>query len=268
MKSALEKLPTSREIEEIEMQTMTGEKIIETVKTLYRDIAVNTDLDTREFLGIQKAFTRFKDELVLNGSKITEVDEQIKDIKTELDNTRDPQDKKELKDRLKDLVEERKVRLEIASQNKKQLSSQIARIRDTFYDFCEDDLSLKEKIKLIFREHGLTITAVIIATGTIISTLILSLTGGAGVSSGPPKPNKGKEWVKKKLKDFARLLGRLAEQVAKALPNAIGSLFAAILNLFQKVALAAANYAWVFLTGIGSVIGYEIYKYFNPSSKN
>lgn len=252
----------------IEMRTMTGEQIIEIVKTLSRDIATNTDLEMREMLGLDKALTRFKGELVNNASKLTEVDEQIKGIKDELKNAQDPQEQKELKARLKELQQERKVRLEIASQNQKQLSSQIARIRDTLYELYEDDLSLQEKVKLVFREHGLTITAVITAIGTIISTLVLSLTGGggSGIPGGKP-PNKGKEWVKNKLKALARLLGRLAKQVAKALPGAIGSLLAAILNLFKKVALAAANYTWVFLTGIGSVIGYELYKYFNSSKK-
>ena len=253
----------------IEMQTMTGEQIIETVNALSRDIAINTDLEMREILGLDKALTRFKGELVNNASKLTEIDEQIKGTKDELKNAQDPQEKQELKARLKELQQERKTRLEIASQNQKQLSSQIARIRETLYDFCEDDLSLREKLKNIFRQHGLTITAVITALGTIISTLVLSLTGGggSGISGGPPKPNNGKEWVKNKLKALARLLGRLAEQVAKALPGVLGSLFAAILNLLKKVALAAANYTWVFLTGLGSIIGYEMYKYLNSSKK-
>ena len=254
----------------IEMQTMTGEQIIETTNALSRDIAINTDLDMREMLDFD-ALTRFKEELVNNASKLTEIDEQIKGTKDELKNARDPQEQKELKERLKELQQERKTRLEIASHNQKQLSSQIARIRDTLYDFCEDDLSLREKLKNIFREHGLTITAVITAIGTIISTLVLSLTGGNsnGIPGGPPKPNKGKgkEWVKNKLKALARLLGRLANQVAKALPGMLGSLFAAILNLLKKVALLAVNYTWIFLTGIGSVIGYEMYKYFNSSKK-
>ena len=253
----------------IEMETMTGEQIIETVKTLSRDIATNTDLEQREMLGLENAFTRFDGELVLNTEKLTEIDEQIKGTKDELKNAQDPQEQKELKARLKELQQERKTRLEIASQNQKQLSSQIARIRDTLYDFCEDDLSLKERVKNVFREQGITIAAVITAIGTIISTLVLSLTGGggSGIPGGPSKPNKGKEWVKNKLKALARLLGRLAEQAAKALPGVLGSLLATILNFLKKVALAAADYTWIFLTGIGSVVGYEMYKYLNPPKK-
>ena len=252
----------------IEMQTMTGEQIIETVHALSRDIAINTDLDMREMLGLDKALTRFKGELVNNASKLTEIDEQIKGTKDELENAQDPQEQKELKARLKELQQERKTRLEIASQNQKQLSSQIARIRDALYDFCKDDLSLREKVKNIFREQGITIIAVITAIGTIISTLVLSLTGGggSGIPGGKP-PNKGKEWVKNKLKALARLLGRLAEQAAKALPGILGSLLSAILNLLKKVALAAANYTWVFLTSVGALVGYEIHQYLNSSKK-
>ncbi|XP_066929235.1 tropomyosin-2-like [Clytia hemisphaerica] len=173
---------------------MTGEQIIESVKTLSRDIVTKTDLEIREMLGLDEALTRFKDEFVLNTSKLFEVEEQIKGTKDELKNARDPQEQNELKARLKEFQQERKVRLEIASQNQKQLSSQIARIHDTHYDFCEDDISLKDKVKNIFKEHGLTITAAITALGTIISTLVLSLTGGggSGVPGGSPKSNKGK----------------------------------------------------------------------------
>ena len=74
----------------IEMQTMTDEQIIESVDALIRDIATNTDLDMREMLGLIKALTRFKGELKNNASKLSELDEQIKGIKEELENAQDP----------------------------------------------------------------------------------------------------------------------------------------------------------------------------------
>ena len=83
-------------------------------------------------------------------------------------------------------------------------------------------MSLREKLKLILREHGLTITAVLTSLGLIISTIVSSLTGGAatGGSTTPPKnPNKLGEWVKNKLKASLRLLGRLAGKAAAALPG-------------------------------------------------
>ena len=88
---------------------------------------------------------------------------------------------------------------------------------------------------------------VLTAFGLIISTIITSLTGGAGGSLTPPeKPNKLKEWFKNKLKALARLLGRIAGKAAAALPGIIGSIIAGVLNFLKKVVTAAAGHVWIF----------------------
>ena len=123
------------------------------------------------------------------------------------------------------MKEEQATELKIFTQNRKKLSSQFSRIRQTIEKILDGDLTLREKVKLIFREQGITITAVLTAFGLIISTIITSLTGGAGAggSSTPPKkPNKLKEWLKNKLKALARLFGRIAGKTAAALPGIIG----------------------------------------------
>ena len=254
-KSMLDELPT-----EIEMEDITSQRLEEVLREVV-SVATNTDLDMREFLGIDKALTRFKGELQNNASKLSEVDEQIKGIRDELKNTQDPREQNELKSRLNELQQERKIRLEIASQNRKELTSQIARIRDTLYELCEDDLSLREKVKLVFREHGLTIAAVLTAVGLLISTIVTSLagSGSAGKSSTPSKnPNTVKEWVKNKLKALARVLGRLAAKAAAAIPGIIGSIIAAILNFLKKAVVAASQHVWLFLTSIATLIGYRL----------
>ena len=255
IKSVLKELPT-----EIEMEDITSQRLEEVLREVV-SVATNTDLDMREFLGIDKALTRFKGELQNNASKLSEVDEQIKGIRDELKNTQDPREQNELKSRLNELQQERKIRLEIASQNRKELTSQIARIRDTLYELCEDDLSLREKVKLVFREHGLTIAAVLTAVGLLISTIVTSLagSGSAGKSSTPSKnPNTVKEWVKNKLKALARVLGRLAAKAAAAIPGIIGSIIAAILNFLKKAVVAASQHVWLFLTSIATLIGYRL----------
>ena len=147
-----------------------------------------------------------------------------------------------IKKRIADLKEERATRLEITSQNRKELASQFSRIRQTVEKILDEDLSLREKLKLVFREHGLTITAVLTSIGLIISTLVNALTGGSGSSTPPKNPNKLKEWVKNKLKALARVLGRLAGKAAAALPGIIGSFIVGVLNLLKKVVTAAARH--------------------------
>ena len=252
-----EEMPT-----ELEMDDLTPQRLEEVIDEVSRSIGTNTDLDIREFLGIDKALTRVKGELENNAGKLTEIDEHLEREEKKLKEIEDSPDLREHEQRVKakiaELREERATRLEIVSQNRKELASQFSRIRQTVEKILDED-SLREKLKLILREHGLTITAVLTSLGLIISTIISSLTGGAaGSSPTPPKnPNKVGEWVKGKLKALARLLGRLAGKAAAALPGIIGSIVG-ILNFLKKVVAAAAQHVWLFLTSISTLIAYRL----------
>ena len=137
--------------------------------------------------------------------------------------------------------------------NRKELAPQFSRIRQTVEKILDEDLSLREKLKLIIREHGLTITAMLTSLGLVNSTFITSLTvsGAPGGSSTPPKnPCRVGEWVKSKLKGLARLLGRLAGKAAATLPGIVESIVAGLLNFLKKVVIAAAGHVWLFITSI------------------
>ena len=267
--SILDMTPT-----EIEMNELTPQRLEEVIDEVTRSIGTNTDLDMREFLGIDNALTRISGELANNVSKLTEIDEHLKREHTKLDEIKDdPSYSENLRDRIKkritDLKEERATRLEIATQNRKELASQFSRIRQTVEKILDEDLSLREKLKLVFREHGLTITAVLTSIGLIISTIVTALTGGsAGGSSTPPKkPSKLKEWIKSKLKALARVLGRLAGKAAAALPGIIGSIIAGVLNFLKKVVTAAAEHVWLFLLSIATLIGYKLVDSFQKPNR-
>ena len=255
---------------ELEMDELPPQRLEEVINEVMNSIGTNTDLDMREFLGIDKALTRIKGELENNVGKLTEIDEHLERERkklAEIEASPDLQVHEErVKAKIADLKEERSARLEIISQNRKELSSQFSRIKQTIEKILDEDLNLKEKLKLILREHGLTITAVLTSLGLIISTIVSALTGGAGGSSTPPKnPNKVGQWIKNKLKALARLLGRLAGKAAAALPGIIGSIIAGVLNFLKKVVAAAAGHVWLFLTSIATLIGYRLM--YPPDSK-
>jgi len=183
---------------ELEMDDLSPEQQIKAIS-----VAVNTDLDMHEFLGIDKALTRIKGELQNNASKLSEIDKHLKkeyDKLEEIENNPEyDEQRKKIKSRIKNLQEERAVRREILSQNTKELASQFSRIRQTAEKILDGDLSLKEKLKLVFRERGLTITAILTAVGLVISTIIATLTGGGGGGSKPPTnhPNNTQRMGKK-----------------------------------------------------------------------
>ena len=259
----LKNIPT-----EIEMEDFTNERLVGSINDIMtemtRNAETNTDLDMREFLGLDKALTRIKGELVNNASKLTEIDEHIEKERKKLAEIEDSPDLRQHKQRveaiLSSLKDERSARLEIMSQNEKALSSQYSRIKQTCEKILDNDLTLTEKIKLIFREHGLTIAAVLTSISLIISTLVTTLTGGssAGKNTPPKNSNKLKEWVKNKLKALARLFGRLAGKAAAALPGIIGSIVAGVFNFLKKVVTAPSQHVWLFITSIATLIGYRL----------
>ena len=72
----------SRELStDIEMESMLLERLLSLVEDIHvktREVSQNTDLDMREFLGIDKALQSIQGELSNNTSKLTEINKRIK----------------------------------------------------------------------------------------------------------------------------------------------------------------------------------------------
>ena len=245
-------IPTDLQMDNISLQDLS--KTISTVEHEVKEASQNTDLDMREMLGLDKALQRVQGELANNIGKLTLLEEHIereeqklKDIKNDPSYTNEQ--KREIEKRLERLKEEHSTRLELASQKKHELQGQYARIRQTIEKVLDSDTSLKERIKTLFREQGITIIAVLTATGMTISTIILIIKNALGIGGGsgagkPPSsdPNTLKNWVKNKLKALARLLGKLAGTALATLPSIIGSIVSWVLNMLKKVVGFAAEY--------------------------
>ena len=117
------------------MDDFTPQRLEEVISEVTRSISTNTDLDMREFLGIDKALTRIKGELENNAGKLTEIDEHIAREERKLAEIETSPNLREHEQRVKKIIaglrEERNARLEIVSQNRKELASQFSRIRQT-----------------------------------------------------------------------------------------------------------------------------------------
>ena len=118
--------------------------LVEDIHGKTREASQNTDLDMREFLGIDKALQSIQGELLNNTSKLTEIDKRIKRDAKKLEEVKnDPtysDGKIQLyKDRLDDLNTEKQARLEVLSQNRKDLQTQVARIRQILEKFLDQN---------------------------------------------------------------------------------------------------------------------------------
>ena len=125
--------------------------LVEDTHVKTREASENTDLDMREFLGIDKALQSIQGELLNNTSKLTEINKHIKrDTKKleniENDSTYSDEQRQLYRDKLDDLNTEKQARLEILSQDRKDLQTQVARIKQILQKVLDKNKSLAERI--------------------------------------------------------------------------------------------------------------------------
>ena len=167
--------------------------------------------------------------------------------------------KEDITKRIDNLNEDLQVRQESINILKGRLKSQITSFKETIAKVLDEDTSLGEKIRTLFREQGITIAFILTAIGMAIGVLVEALLpggGGAAAASGggelPPKDEGGlKEWIRNKLKALAFLLGRLGIKAAEALPGIIGGIISWILNRAKDVVGWVSQNLWALVVGVG-----------------
>ena len=144
---------------------------------------------------------------------------------------------------------EKKSRLEILSQNRKDLQTQAERIKQTLEKVIDKNASLAEKIRILFREQGITIFSILTALLMTISTIILTITGvfGGGRETGGSLKN----WLDR----LANALKRLAGKAVEALPAIVGSVVGAILIYLGKAVGFVAKHTWALIVFVAGLIG-------------
>ena len=197
-------LPMDLEMESIPPMELLS--LVEDIHVKTREASQNTSLDMQEFLGIDKALQSIQGEIINNTSKLTEINKRIKrDTKkleeVENDPTYTDEQRQLYRDRLDDLNTEKQARLEILSQNRKDLQTQVARVRQIIKKVLDQNTSLAERIHTLFHEQGITIFSILTALSMTISMIVLAITGvfrGGGRGTGGSLPKEGgflKKWL-------------------------------------------------------------------------
>ena len=190
-------LPTDLEMEVIPLKELLS--LVEDIHVKTREASQNTDLDMREFLGNDKALQGIQGELLNNTSKLTEIDKRIQRDTKKLEEVENyliytDEQRQLYRDRLDDLNTGKQARLEILSQNWKDLQTQVARIKQTLEKVLDQDTSLAERIRTLFRERGITIITILTAFSMTISAIVLAITGVFGGA------DEGQEVLRQKMK--------------------------------------------------------------------
>ena len=169
--------------------------------------------------------------------------------------------KEDITKRIDDLNDELKVRQESIDILKGRLKNQITNFKETIAKVLDKDTSLREKIRTLFREQGITVASILTAIGMAISVLVEGLLPGGGgggavaTESPPPKDEKGlKEWIRNKLKALTSLSSRLGIKAAEALPGIIGGIISWIFNRAKDVVGWVSQNLWALVLGVGGLI--------------
>ena len=186
----------------------------------------------------------------------TYLDEQREEVRARLQRFQDEQ--KAINDQIRIL--------------KGQYSNQIYQIRESIMKFLDKETgTLRERIRTLLKEQGITIVSILTAVGMAIGFLIEALLGGpskstptSGGTSGGNKKGGAREWIKDKLKALLQLLGKLADKALASLPGIIGSIISWILNRAKEVVGWLSQNLWALITGVGVLI----YTYFMTKTRS
>ena len=174
----------------------------------------------RDLLGLDKQLRSIQGSLKVEVAKKVQLEERIKKEPQKLEEFQeypgvyDDAMREDITKQIDALNEDLKVRQESIDLLKGRLKNQITSFKETIAKVLDKDTSLAEKIGMLFREEGITITPILTAIGMAIGALIEAMLpgggGGTAASGGkhPPNDENGlKEWIRNKLKALASLLG-------------------------------------------------------------
>ena len=275
--SVLNKLPMSEDnqdnimlqdiIDKNEIATDNSMKLIETSLT---EIGVDASTQTgglslRELEGLDRELRTISGSLrsaiAKSMAKQVDIDKEKQKLEEMTnDETYSDDQRKEVRARLQKFQAEQKAINDQIRILKGRYSNQIYQIRELIMKFLDRETgTLGERIRTLFKEHGITIVSILTALGMTLGVLIEALLGGPSASTPTSestttsdKKSEAREWIKNKLKVLSKLPGKLADKAS--LPGIIGSIISWILNRAKEVIGWLSQNLWSLITGVGVLI--------------
>ena len=264
--------PSTTDAEAIEMIEVTSKDIDTTVKDVEQDTSFiepserDKLLPLRELEGLDKQLRTIKGSLKVAIAKRIDLNARIEHEERKLSEVQDPAYSDDQRDTIEGRI--KRLRGELTERNKEidilkgEASKQINQIKESITKFLDKETgTLGERIRTLFKEHGITIVSILTAIGMTIGVLIEALLGGPSASAPTPqststsdKKGGAREWIKNKLKALSQLPGKLADKALASLPGIRGSILSWILNRAKEVIGWLSQNLWALITGVGVLI--------------
>ena len=192
LNKAAEELPSESDItraDDIELQEIAEKAlgIISQIKDIHTDMDELFEHPLQELLGLDKQLRTIRGSLKVEVAKKVELEERITKERRKLREFREyprvynDAMKEDITKRIDDLNEDLKVRQESIDLLKGRLKNQATSFKETISKVLDKDTSLAEKIRILFREQGITIASMLMAISMAITgVLVEALLPGAG----------------------------------------------------------------------------------------
>jgi hypothetical protein len=149
-------------------------------------------------------------------------------------------------------------------QSSKQMLDQILAYNERQFEDInmrlKSKFTLREKIGNIFRKYGLTITAITLALGLVIDTIVSAVRGAGGAGGGvTPTGGTGSgitDKIKQSLKNFSNWLLEMAKKAVDNLPAIIGS----IVSFLLKAAAGVVGFLAEHLILLAIALAFALYE--------
>ena len=178
------------------------------------------ETETRELEGLDKQLRTIRGSLKVAIAKRIDLDGRTERKGRKLNEIQDPtysyDQRNMIEDRMKKLRDELNERNKEIDIFKGEASKQINQIRGSITKFLDRETgTLRERIRTLFKEQGITIVSVLTTVDMAIGVLIEALLGGptvsttttsGNVSSGDGKGGGAREWIKKQIKSFITII--------------------------------------------------------------
>ena len=132
---------------------------------------------------------------------------------------------------------------EAARERMADRNDELLRLKDQISE-RENSLSLRERIKLIFKKYGLTVTAIVLAAGVTIGAVIGTITNA----------------LKKLGTNLAKGLKNIGAKAASALPGLIGAIVSFLFKAAGSAIGFLAEHTWLLILAVVAFLFQKLMK--------
>ena len=273
----LNELPTSEDNQDnimlqdiINKNEIATDNSIKLIKTSLTEIGIEASTQTggltlRELEGLDKELRTISGSLrsaiAKSMAKQVDIDKEKRKLEEMTNDEMYSDDQREeVRARLQRFQDEQKAINDQIRILEGQYSNQIYQIRESIMKFLDKETgTLGERIRILFKEQGITIVSILTAVGMAIGVLVEALSGDPSTSTSTSqstttsdKKGGAREWIKNKSKALSQRLGKLADKALASLPGIIGSIISWILNRAKEVIWRLSQNLWAVITGVES----------------